>query len=268
MKVTPHEGREHHQMAGSNHPHLIRCPTSFELGAHYLELISHNDTSSKKGYGDASTPTRSFQLRTYPDHPRKAISLQARVFLKYSGMVAVGVLSTALLSDYSTFRHRGGGQPNEDRGLDSFFLGGYLVKKWTTLLTDGRDVASQRADPTKPVRFIVRLCGNPNADVYAGARRTTLFDLSRTESIAPRHRRRRLSPRIPQNTHRLIVEIQISHPHTSFRRDSRIAVGVRGRVRYFGCGADRSTHGREYEPSLQLLGWNAVGSGSKPSVGR
>lgn len=61
MKITQHEGRElnyHRGMAGQEHPHLVRCLTSFTLGAKYhmvyelansdLESFIHANSSASR----------------------------------------------------------------------------------------------------------------------------------------------------------------------------------------------------------------------------
>ncbi|KAF2445418.1 hypothetical protein P171DRAFT_430843 [Karstenula rhodostoma CBS 690.94] len=109
----------------------------------YQGPISHKDLSWKEGFGDTLTPTQSIQLRPGFDHPSDIMSSQACRVLKHIVAVTVGVLCTALLSDYSTFQRRGGGS------FDSFF-GSYLPSKEMTLFLYRGYAASHRQDPTKP----------------------------------------------------------------------------------------------------------------------
>ncbi|KAF9732927.1 hypothetical protein PMIN01_08609 [Paraphaeosphaeria minitans] len=111
----------------------------------YQDWTSEEGFSARKrdlGYRSVSTQTLPLQ-RPCHNQLRKKISTNAWDFLKCAGAVTVGVLCTALMSDYSTLRHRGGG------GSDGFFLGSSVMANWITLLNKGRDAASNRENPTK-----------------------------------------------------------------------------------------------------------------------
>ncbi|KAL5415622.1 hypothetical protein PMIN03_002583 [Paraphaeosphaeria minitans] len=65
MKVTPHEGREqdyHRQMAGLNHPHLVKCLASFTLGAKYQMIYELASCDLEEFMRERSKPSKHPEL--------------------------------------------------------------------------------------------------------------------------------------------------------------------------------------------------------------